>query len=297
MAKNTPSGPERRQNAREKARQLADEQARRDKLSRIILFSGLGLVVVAVALVITFLLVQANKPALSPQAYVSGGVTLAKAADSEELQVVASPEPGDAEVPAGLPTVADSGAQDTAAHLKVYLDFQCPACKAFEEGNGTAIGNMIADGSLVMELEPIAFLDSQSNGNEYSTRSANAFACVADSGQDATLVPFMQTLFANQPAEGQNGMEDAQLIALAEEAGVDPSTPIATVPEEGAAPTVEQCITEQTFADTVGKTTTEAMGDEGVSGTPTVLVNGEAVEGDVWGNPQSFATTLIQASS
>ncbi|GAA1999950.1 DsbA family protein [Brevibacterium samyangense] len=294
MAKNNPSGPDRRQNAREQARRLAEAQAKRDKIGKIVLFSGIGVVVVAVAVIVTMLFVNAAKPAASPSTYVAGGVTLAKSADGAEHMAIAPPKPGDAEVPAELPTAADSGLKESAAHVQVFLDFQCPACKSFEEANGQNLATLLDEGTISLEYNPVAILDSQSGGNEYSTRSANAFAAVADSGQAAVLFDVVSTLFENQPAEGASGMDDEQLCSLLEQAGVDLEAPTKNaVDGDGNPLTVREAITEVSFEKTVSRETQSALSDRGVEGTPTVKINGETTD---WSDPQAFATEVLRAA-
>ena len=69
---------ERRQAAREKARQIAQAQANREKRAKTILWSGIAVVVIAVIAVIVVLIVQSSRPAVGPVSMVNGGVTLAK---------------------------------------------------------------------------------------------------------------------------------------------------------------------------------------------------------------------------
>ena len=45
----------------------------------------------------------------------------------------------------------------------------------------------------------------------------------------------------------------------------------------------------------VERTTQDALGDEGLEGTPYVKVNGEEYEGD-WSNREAFAADLIRMS-
>ncbi|MBR7503396.1 hypothetical protein KCW65_25275, partial [Mycobacterium tuberculosis] len=72
------SAAEKRNRARENARQIAAAQAKKEKTAKIILYSGIGVVVVAVAVIVTLLVVQSARPANPPANYVAGGVSLAK---------------------------------------------------------------------------------------------------------------------------------------------------------------------------------------------------------------------------
>ena len=69
------------------------------------------------------------------------------------------------------------------------------------------IQKLVDDGTITLGIHPIAILDRQSQGTEYSTRAANAMYCVAVADGEAA-VPFMQAMFANQPEEGSTGLTD-----------------------------------------------------------------------------------------
>ena len=152
-----------------------------------------------------------------------------------------------------------------------YLDFMCPICGDFHAAYGETIDGLVADGSTTFNIHPIAILDRDSLGTEYSTRSANAMYCVAEESADAVM-PFFDTLFQNQPAEQTEGLTDAELIAFAEEAGA------------GAA---ADCITDGTYTQFVGWATDKTPVQPGQDsiGTPTVLLNDEFVS--LTGDPEA----------
>ncbi len=54
-------------------------QAKKEKTAKIILYSGIGVVVVAVAVIVTLLVVQSARPANPPANYVAGGVSSPRA--------------------------------------------------------------------------------------------------------------------------------------------------------------------------------------------------------------------------
>jgi protein-disulfide isomerase len=180
MAKNS-SADDRRANAREKARQIAAAQAKKEKTAKTILYTGIAVVVVAVIAVVGTLVWQSSRPAPAPVGMVSGTVAFGPGEDGGLQAVQPQGEEDGADV-SGLPTAAEAGAEDGAAVVKVYLDFQCPGCQAFEQTNAETLNRLAGEGSIVLEYEPVAILDRFSSGNEYSTRTANMVACVADSG-------------------------------------------------------------------------------------------------------------------
>jgi protein-disulfide isomerase len=150
--------------------------------------------------------------------------------------------------------------------VAVYLDYMCPFCGRFERANSTDLSALVAGGGVALELHPMSFLDRASNGAEYSTRAANAVVTVAD--RDAAhLLAFNAALFQNQPAEGSSGLDDARIAALAAGVGV-PATVIDTFADRTYVPWIMQA--------------TQAAFDGGVTGTPTVKINGVKIEADLY---------------
>jgi protein-disulfide isomerase len=150
--------------------------------------------------------------------------------------------------------------------VAVYLDYMCPFCGRFERANSADLSALVAAGSVVLELHPMSFLDHASNGAEYSTRAANAVVTVAD--RDAAhLLAFNAALFENQPAEGTSGLDDARIASLAAAAGV-PEAVIDTFADRIYVPWIMQA--------------TRAAFDHGVTGTPTVEINGVRTDADLY---------------
>lgn len=184
--------------------------------------------------------------------------------------------PGDdATPPAGV--TADGairfGAEDAPLTLQAVEDFQCPVCQQFEEVNGDLLQGYREGDQVAVEYRPIAFLDRASS-TEYSSRALNASACVLDEGGKDAWLTYHGLLFDNQPEEGTDGLPDSDLVDLAGEAGVSGED-------------VESCIEDRRFGDWVEQTTDAAF-DGDVTGTPTLFLNGEKLDG--------FATeTITQA--
>ena len=281
MAKNN-SADQRRNKARENARQIAAAQDKKEKTAKTILYVGIAVVVVVVLVVVGVLIFQQNKPGGTPDNFVDSGVSMAK--DGEVVQPKEMPEGEESD----LPTPAEAGAKDDAATVTVYLDFQCPGCKAFEEANSPTLEKLADEGSIVLEYKPISILDRASSGNEYSTRSANLAACVVDS-QPETVRDFFPAMYAQQPEEGQNGRTDEELLKVAEDAGVDTSANLQSDPEQ----TVQGCVTDQSFKKFVEKSSQDAL-DSGVEATPWVLINGKQT--DKTSDPQGLATEILKAT-
>ncbi|MGV9712949.1 thioredoxin domain-containing protein [Gordonia sp. NPDC003424] len=160
-------------------------------------------------------------------------------------------------------------------------DFQCPACRAFESQFADAIAEVRANPKVAVDYQPIAFLDKMSTTN-YSSRSANASACVAQAtagdGNFDTWLKFHNNLYAQQPAEGSAGLTDDQLNSIAQQSG---------------APNLSKCITDDQFGGWVKQTTQQALGS-GVDSTPTVKINGEKYE---LTTPDAFVAAVNAAAN
>jgi protein-disulfide isomerase len=152
-----------------------------------------------------------------------------------------------------------TGPPDAPVTVDVYEDFLCPVCRRFEEQAGGTLDRFVREGTVQVRYRPIAILDGSST-DEYSTRALNAAAVVADAAGVEAFRAFSDELFAAQPAEGGPGLSDDELIDLAARAGA-------------GGPGVAQGIRDLRFADWAARVTDQA-GREGITGTPTVLVDG-----------------------
>jgi protein-disulfide isomerase len=144
--------------------------------------------------------------------------------------------------------------------VEVYVDFMCPHCKVFEESAGGTLNQMAAGNKIKLVSHPVAYLDRFSTTN-YSTRASAASGCASDAGK---LTEYSQTLFANQPPENSAGLSDDQLIQLGHTAGISGSG-------------FDTCVRDGKYKPWV-QHVTDAATARGVTGTPTVFVDGKQVE-------------------
>jgi protein-disulfide isomerase len=175
----------------------------------------------------------------------------------------ASQSGADAAVPpnataSGVP-VGSSGAPAT---VDLYVDFQCPACRAYEQQADPTIDELVAGGAARVVYHPVAYLDWFSS-TRYASRSSAASGCAAEAG---VFPRYAQLLFANQPPEGGDGLPEEQLIALGAQAG--------------AGPGFAECVSSDRYAGWTAALTDEAS-RAGINATPTVLVNGREIERSV----------------
>ncbi len=159
--------------------------------------------------------------------------------------------------------VVEVGQASAPTTIDLYFDYQCPNCKMFEDQNGAKLDSLIAGGQAKVRYHGMAFLNTAAN-NQYSTRALNAAAAVVNAAGTDAFQKFHDLLYKNQPAEGGSGLSDQQLISYASQAGAKGST-------------VSKQITDQAYGDWVKQVTDQASKD-GVTGTPTVLVNGKQVQ-------------------
>ncbi|GAB3926066.1 hypothetical protein GCM10029976_020180 [Kribbella albertanoniae] len=146
-------------------------------------------------------------------------------------------------------TVGKAGAK---AQIDLYLDFRCPHCAEFEEMTGATVDKLVADGTATLTYWPLAFVNP-----EASPRLANAFAAAAANGKALTYADEMYGDFSKS-------WTNDQLIELAKQLGIGDAK-------------FQQAIQGNTYGswvDSVGK----AADARGVTGTPTVFVNGKQLE-------------------
>jgi protein-disulfide isomerase len=269
----TPGKKDRREAAREKARQDRDAERKRVRRNRIFLQGGVGIAIIAIAAIVMLVIVNQPKPAalstskVGPLNMISDGLLMV----GNTTTAVKTPA-----LKAGADAVpTDPSKYSKTVNIVSYVDFQCPVCQAFEATNGAQIKTWVDSGVASLEVHAIAFLDNSSMGNMYSTRAANAAACVAEE-QPQDYFSVMQALFANQPAESTPGRSDKQILDVLKSAGVSGDK-------------ITNCVTTQQFANWVTAETTRINGKQfpntvtptAFRGTPTVFVDGKQYTGGV----------------
>ncbi|ACV06323.1 thioredoxin domain-containing protein [Kytococcus sedentarius] len=173
--------------------------------------------------------------------------------------------PADMAVPQGMPekpagvTVGEAGGPE----LIIFEDFQCPACKSFEDLLGDDIATMIDDGKAQVTYFPKTFLDGNL-GTDHSERAASAAFCASDGGK---FREYHDALFANHPEREGDGWTDEQLKGFGKDAGL----------EGDALATFEKCVADGTYRE-YAKASEARSSEMGVMSTPTVYLNGQRME-------------------
>jgi protein-disulfide isomerase len=200
---------ERRDAAREKAREQRLRQQRRERRNRIVLQAGIGVVVLAIVAIVAVVLVNSIRPpGPGPKNMADDGIVITKGLVAERTSAL----------PAGAKPTQRAPESGKVA-IRTYEDFGCPVCGQFEQTNATYIKGLLEGGQATLEIYPVSILDRSFQGTQYSTRAANAAAAVANYSPDR-FYAFHTLLYAHQPAEGSTGLTDDQLIAYAKQAQV-----------------------------------------------------------------------------
>jgi protein-disulfide isomerase len=226
---------EKKQSKSERAQALMKEQQRKERMRNLLV---VGAVVVAVLLIgVTMFVISSNKDTTG-QAVSSSGTPQNL---SGTYNVV----------------VGDPSAPTT---IKVYEDFQCPICSEFEKATGTKLQQAVADGKAKIDYHMVSFLDRAST-TDYSSRALNAAMAVLSTAGPQAFVKFHSIAYANQPEEGSAGVPDATLVDWAVQAGAK---------ESEVKPLIDGNAYHQWTVNA-----TDQMSKDGVTGTPTVYINGK----------------------
>jgi protein-disulfide isomerase len=266
MASNTPQS-DKVAEAKKKAQAQVKAQQRR----ALVVWTVIGVVVVGLfAALVAYIVRQGNVATVGDTA---GQLTPAVATTNGGFGVGAS----------GV--VGGKDLNSSHVRLDIYFDYMCPVCGAFEKARGAEIDALRKAGTADVYYHPISILDGSSSGTQFSTRAASAGALIAQEAPDKFLT-FTTAMFVNQPKENSTGLTAAQIQAIATAAGV-PADVVAKIPALAYTSWV--------------RSATEKASVDGVSGTPTLAVNGvfqDATKtGDInWQIAGSITTVINKAA-
>ena len=281
---NRPTKNEKRQEAREKARAMREEQSKRAKRNKVLAQVGWAVGVLGVISVVTVLIISSLRPpGPGPANMLSDGIKIGAG-----VQGIQTP----ALLPDELPVPSELNADGVPA-ISIFLDYSCPACAQFEAAYAPILRTWLENGTATVEYHLLSFRDAQTAGTRFATRAANAGACVADQDPDS-FFDFNTLMFENQPvAPERYELTDQQMVDIAGASGVQDLERLST------------CIEDETFSNWVGQATARAMSTGPVpvknseialvKGTPSVLVNGKEFQPQVHGDLQSFVASLEES--
>ncbi len=225
---------------REKANRQRREQQKAEKRKTILIQAsiGVGILVIVGAVVGGILFTQANKtPSTPPSA--DGTISLL----------------GTPNVPLVVDkTAVTLGKADAPVTIDLYEDYSCPHCADYEAAVGPTLLKLVASGDAVVNFHPIQIVTS------YGSAAGSAAACVAE--KNAQNWPdFHSALFANH-SQTSDGWGAKDFAAYAGSLGITDKETV-------------KCITNSSYVDWIASNTA-ASRDAGVSGTPTIFIDGKA---------------------
>ncbi|EPH41566.1 thioredoxin domain-containing protein [Streptomyces aurantiacus] len=179
-----------------------------------------------------------------------------------------------AAVKGGVITVGKPSAKHT---VKVYEDPRCPFCKKFEEGGAQALVGPLSAGDVKVEYTIASFLDKNFGGSG-SVNAANALRAAVEAGK---FPQFHSAVFTNQPEESEDAFTPAFLLKIADTVGLRDAA-------------FKKAVNNGTYKSWVG-TAMEAFGKDGISGTPTVVVDGEKAPSESLYSEGDFKKVLKDA--
>lgn len=150
------------------------------------------------------------------------------------------------------PTLGKGGVE-----MVVFSDFQCPFCQSFWKGAYKEIKQKYVDtgkAKFVFRHYPLPF-------HQNAQKAAEAAECANRQGQ---FFPYHDMLFANMKSDG-TGLNNPDLKKYASDLGLDTAS-------------FNQCLDSGATAEIVKKDF-EVGSKAGVSGTPTIFINGKEVVG------------------
>jgi len=165
--------------------------------------------------------------------------------------------------PAALPSADGLSLGDANAPvvIDVFEDFQCSACKRFTENIETlVIQNLVATGKARYMFHNYPFLDDRFGKGGESDQAANASMCANEQGK---FWEMHGIIYANWNGEHQGAFSDRRLQAMAESTGLDMNA-------------FNECFNANKYEAEI-QADFDKGEEMGVSGTPTVFVNGNLV--------------------
>ncbi|MGW0993832.1 thioredoxin domain-containing protein [Streptomyces sp. NPDC002520] len=243
--------------ARERLREERERQAKRAKARRQIIVAASVVGVLAAAGGIGYAVVQANKPSYWEGLKDAKVVTPANTTGDKGTTVVVG--------------------KDTAKKtLKVYEDPRCPVCAQFEQTVGSTVKKDIDDGKFKIEFVSGTFIDNHDNGVG-SKNALSALGAALNVSPEAFL-EYKTALYSTKwhPDEQTDKFkDDSYLIKVAD-----------TVPALKDNKKFQDAVTKGTYdAWAVAMSKTFDTNKDGVTGTPSFVMDGKKLAADGQGNP------------
>lgn len=210
--------------------------------------------------------------------------TVNPAKGPESLTRIAAPNNGD-----WTETVARTaegwlmGNPNAPTKLVEYASITCPHCAEFSEQAGQRLRQYVATGQVSWEYRPFLIFPTDAGGFALlRCQSPESFFAVSDqlySTQEEWTGRFRATPPA-ELAQVQQLPREQQAAVFARAAGLDQSFRERGMP----AAQVEQCLANRAELQALSTITERAAREEGITGTPGFIINGDLIPGaDTWG--------------
>ncbi|MFF2952843.1 DsbA family protein [Kitasatospora sp. NPDC057965] len=182
-------------------------------------------------------------------------------------------------------TVITYGKADAPHTLEIYEDFRCPYCEQLETTTGAAVQQLADAGTYKIEYHLATFLDQGLGGKGSRTALAAAGAALNE-GVDK-FKQFHDVLYANQPDERDDAFSDVNHL-------LDLAGKVPGLKTDGFVKAVQEG-TYVPWAVQVNKD----FDKSGVTGTPTVRLDGQKLDvfaGGAPASPEKFTAMVKQVT-
>ena len=177
-------GSEARKRARERIKEQREKEKRAAKRNRTLLVVGAAAAVVLLVVGIGYVILSSDR------------------GDGYEGELAEQTLQSDSSV-----VMAQEGAE--APVVQVYADYQCPACRQFENLNGDTLEEKAAQGEAIVQYHPVSiFAQRPAPTSSNSLRGAVAARTAADHD---VFVEYNDVLFENQPNQQEEGFAPSDL--------------------------------------------------------------------------------------
>ena len=285
--------------AREKARQIAAQQAKKSpsKASRRWLQLGVLAVVLVIVGIIGFVVVNGNKNnkiaesgPVPASANEYGGIVLTKdgivknsstretrdfkqlaTSTSSVTPMVNGTAAAVNTLPPGVQTAEEAAKNGQPVRVTIFQDYNCVHCAEFETKYGEEIQKLVEDGTITLEIRNLTFLD-RSSPTAYSARTAAAAYSVANQVSTSNFLNYQREIFSHQ---GTGDMNNQQIADIASKYGAS----------------IGSDMNEDKWRPLVDVVNAESASN-GIQGTPTVFVDGDQYTSNDF---SAFLTSKIEA--
>lgn len=249
------------QSRREALRRQQQAQARAKRTQRIVIVGAIVLAVVVLGVFGTIFFSQLNQGGSAS----NGSASVPANATDDRSGIVVNP----------------GKAAEGAPKVEVFVDYQCPVCKQFEDAFGSTLDDMAAKGEIQLIYRTMTFLDNNLR-NDSSLKAGIAAACADNAGKYSS---YHNAIFAGQPATEGPGYSTQQLrVDFPATAGITGD----------ALSGFQGCYDSRSTQGFV-QGTNEAAAAAKVNSTPTIMVNGTTLDNKVLfsATPDAFRTQIM----